>query len=119
MDASHLNGFFQKLKFSPIKHHENRCLSIPSDVCRYPRPRISSEVQSTKEKLTSHMTNKSTEVREIKPCDVCFEKPKDAIFLPCCHISCCYSCGKNIMLKRFKCIICNQTIVSTNKVYIT
>ena len=114
MDASHLNGFFQKLKCSPIKNHENRYLSIPSEVFRK-----SSEVQSTKEKLTSHLTNKSTEVREIKPCDVCFEKPKDAIFLPCCHISCCYSCSKNIMLKRFKCIICNQTIVSTKKVYIT
>ena len=52
-------------------------------------------------------------------CDICCDKPKNSVFIPCGHISCCISCSDRVRKERKRCIICNSFVSKTLIVYIT
>ena len=54
---------------------------------------------------------------EKKLCVVCMEADKNAIFLPCGHISCCMACAQSVKNSTKKCPVCRGTIQSINKVF--
>ena len=46
------------------------------------------EIQAMKEKLTDY--------ERVRICTVCYERPRDVVFLECGHLVCCDECARNI-----------------------
>ena len=52
-------------------------------------------------------------------CFVCWEQPRNSVFLPCGHIVCCFDCGWDIYLRRKSCPICRKSLlIRPYKIYI-
>lgn len=60
---------------------------------------------------------KETEIQHVpkmEPCMVCHLEDPNILFLPCCHICCCQSCGESCYL----CSYCHCHIKAKKKIYI-
>ena len=52
-------------------------------------------------------------------CSVCWERPRNCVFLPCGHIQCCFDCGVNIYVRGKGCPVCCKFLrMRPYKVYI-
>lgn len=50
---------------------------------------------------------------ECNECIICSDNQRDAIFLPCCHVTCCSNCALRVK----KCLICRESVESWKKVW--
>ena len=46
-------------------------------------------------------------------CCVCYEYPKNVLFMPCKHFACCDDCSENV----YVCCICRQNVKERIKIY--
>ena len=59
-----------------------------------------------------------TEISAVGLCSVCWERPRNCVFLPCGHIQCCFDCGVNIYVHGKGCPVCRKFIrMRPHKVY--
>eukprot|EP01102_Stenamoeba_stenopodia_P011976 TRINITY_DN3724_c0_g1_i2.p1 TRINITY_DN3724_c0_g1~~TRINITY_DN3724_c0_g1_i2.p1 ORF type:complete len:336 (-),score=82.45 TRINITY_DN3724_c0_g1_i2:14-1021(-) len=72
--------------------------------------RLHSEVEELKEK--------QNEEEEAKLCQICCEKEKNSVFVPCGHVTSCLSCSKQIADQGHNCPACRGVIQAVYQIYI-
>lgn len=62
--------------------------------------------------IEAPLAGKEAQEQDATICTVCFEKPPDAVFMPCGHGGICYECSIEVWKKTLECYLCRMVFLS-------
>jgi hypothetical protein len=61
--------------------------------------------------VTSPVSSEASRpLAQVTECNVCMERDRNAVFLPCSHVVCCNECASKIKAQRGRCPVCRTAI---------
>jgi len=102
-----------------VSQNEEKVLSVSNHLANHVKSGVALIVHIAKYNVQeSELSRMLAHQEDDKKCCICLVTDKDALFLPCRHICCCYECGQEQKNSTALCPLCRNRVTDIMKVFI-